>query len=1043
MTSSYSSLCPGCLYRAVRPVTDNTPSWGNTDGTSWSTLFGCGQCGQTWFVCTLIDCTIPEHKNKFYTRRNLKDHARRWHGPRAKSFAGMPIAADAIMPHNSERNVELDADCFEETVAFDYNAGVESVVHAPQFRFATIGTARFAHCCVVTTVEQATNCLVQQALLQSPVSLYLDSADNLSPHAIQLFLHIAKLLMTMGSTHHAVLSQILNLLLGLIPSEQQAWPTMPQTLPEFQSHILNRTNQHSLISLLPVPKVSMLSDNIHAYCCLQEIVAFVLLLPRTMGVAPIPLRLRQLCQSTMMQQCDKALINLQMQPCLVTIGLLFWMDGWDPSASTKNNRSPVHTASATLLCIDNNTGLPFDTRTLPIACSPGKVNHNAVFKALETSLNTLMESKHLLWSHHHHRWTTVRPHILALLMDQPERRGSNNLLGGGSTLHAMFGISCNFEQLERSFAACDKCLRVATRYLDTGNFVKPMSFACRQCYSFLLTRLEKLGKYKSEIHPKLPVEAPGHQLTMHPGLLTFSVLVDAWHYGLRKFVHEQQWTDKDIYAYFSLLCINPATITHFTTCGGNFLLVQAMAEHPNEYGADLLAEICADRAEHPQMYELPAVPAAWGIGTMNQRVEAIMHLAMNTEKAVFKLVLKWATLSANGITLRRHLTPLIESVSGLRLPYVPVRMFKNEKFGGYVAENYRALTMLSPWLFRCLLKDEFIPTAPMVAPEQKPRSKWSRKENTGWLQLRGLSIPPKMSATGLIALVDSYFKAPSGPPAVQSFTPPSVADIRQLLVLLYQVFGTLFATTMHGEAAGNRFDALVVQSLLSIQSLGKACHPKLKKTIWVSKYGLLGLLRCRQHFIDYTLPHSLFEGGIEGEGMVKELRPLCPNAVRAGWPLCLMDAYNRQNILGSLSSGFQSSNDMSTLSTSQHDSNTKKYKSWADVQHAFDHHYPMSLVVLGNENSWACHIMMRMFQVNYIKEVVVHDHIAPLVDPLGYVYHTITLSDKDCVYENTTPVLTFALMLPNFLGQANDTQYCVVDKNWRFIGRNRAWTYLG
>ncbi len=104
-----------------------------------------------------------------------------------------------------------------------------------------------------------------------------------------------------------------------------------------------------------------------------------------------------------------------------------------------------------------------------------------------------------------------------------------------------------------------------------------------------------------------------------------------------------------------------------------------------------------------------------------------------------------------------------------------------------------------------------------------------------------------------------------------SFMTPSVADMRQLWVLLYQVFGTLFATTMHGKAAGNRFDALVVQFLSSIQSLGKACHPKLKNTIWVSKYGLLGLLRCRQHFIDYTLPHSLFEGGIEGEGMVKEL----------------------------------------------------------------------------------------------------------------------------------------------------------------------------
>jgi hypothetical protein len=42
---------------------------------------------------------------------------------------------------------------------------------------------------------------------------------------------------------------------------------------------------------------------------------------------------------------------------------------------------------------------------------------------------------------------------------------------------------------------------------------------------------------------------------------------------------------------------------------------------------------------------------------------------------------------------------MIESVQELRLPYIPCRMFKNETFGGYVAENYRAFTMLSPWVF--------------------------------------------------------------------------------------------------------------------------------------------------------------------------------------------------------------------------------------------------------------------------------------------------------------------------------------------------------
>jgi hypothetical protein len=81
---------------------------------------------------------------------------------------------------------------------------------------------------------------------------------------------------------------------------------------------------------------------------------------------------------------------------------------------------------------------------------------------------------------------------------------------------------------------------------------------------------------------------------------------------------------------------------------------------------------------------------------MDQRVETIMHLAMNTQKAVFKLVLQWAPLMEKGKKLKNRIKPMIESFQELRLPYIPCRMFKNERFGGFVAENYHALTMLSP-----------------------------------------------------------------------------------------------------------------------------------------------------------------------------------------------------------------------------------------------------------------------------------------------------------------------------------------------------------
>jgi hypothetical protein len=181
----------------------------------------------------------------------------------------------------------------------------------------------------------------------------------------------------------------------------------------------------------------------------------------------------------------------------------------------------------------------------------------------------------------------------------------------------MFGMSCNFEELERKFAACANCLRIASRYVEAADFGTPLVFACRQCYSFSLSRLVKSGKYNAPIHARLPVDAPGHTLTTHPGTLDFAALVDAWHYALRKFVYEKQWTKKEVETYFTLLCLNKSTIDHFTNCCLNYRLVESMATTPEEYGADLLAATAANRFMHPSLYELPPTPEAWFIGTLD------------------------------------------------------------------------------------------------------------------------------------------------------------------------------------------------------------------------------------------------------------------------------------------------------------------------------------------------------------------------------------------------------------------------------------------
>jgi hypothetical protein len=152
--------------------------------------------------------------------------------------------------------------------------------------------------------------------------------------------------------------------------------------------------------------------------------------------------------------------------------------------------------------------------------------------------------------------------------------------------------------------------------------------------------------------------------------------------------------------------------------------------------------------------------------------------------------------------------------------------------------------------------------------------------------------------------VDGYFNLPDGPPAMVPNTTPPATDIRQLLLLVCVSFECCFPLT-YAVRRLVTFLFSLRYFLSCVEKIGGACLPNKKSPIWLSKYGMMGLLRCRQHFIDYTYPHLLYEGGIEGEGMVKELWPLCPNAVRNGWPLNMMNAYNRQNILSSLTSGFQ------------------------------------------------------------------------------------------------------------------------------------------
>jgi hypothetical protein len=315
------------------------------------------------------------------------------------------------------------------------------------------------------------------------------------------------------------------------------------------------------------------------------------------------------------------------------------------------------------------------------------------------------------------------------------------------------------------------------------------------------------------------------------------------------------------------------------------------------------------------------------------------------------------------------------------------------------------------------------------------------KENAAWLKVSGIKIAQKASAAERKSQVERYFNQPNGPPSVVPNITPSSSDICHLLLLLFCIFGTLFSTNLKGKKAANRFDALALQFLDPVEQIGRACLPNKKSPIWLSKYGMMGLLRCRQHFVDYTYPHLLYEGGIEGEGMMKELRPLCPNAVRKGWPCNLMNAYNRQNILASLTSGFESYPRCSLPTDEQHRANGKRYSTLVDVDHAMKNHRPVSIVVLGSATSWQCHVLVHMFRVTYSVAISIDQLVEPVIDDVGFVYHGVTFEKEKKVYHERKGVMSFALMLPH-RDKEGCLRYCLFDKDWRFVQGDGQWSIL-
>lgn len=1021
-----------------------------------------GSCGNIWFACD-GSCSAIQKRNygqkRFVRKTNAVRHLKTFHA-HALIDMGEPTLStpnnltDDLMeteiPEQQNDSIDID-DTHALSNILSYNEVVEQT-------FENYHLHEYLQLVKSNGYYPAVSRLVCRAAFScKDTGKRMADSGRIPTAWVLLFLNIALIVTGMSTAKQATLAEILQFLLSFLPETMLAILPIPCTLPGFLSKIKNRTNSNSFHSLLPIPLSHFNADTEHACSNILEVVPQAMLLPNLNSNVEVHPRYRSVVNSVHFKEQRGKIIPLSMlsTELRVLAYVTVWSDGWDPNSSNKGNRYPVWTATGTIIFVElGQNDVPYLVVTQLLASGPGKADHNEFFESLAVQKEREWEDcggsliPYRCFSKHHNKNVIVYFAIGFFLQDNPERRSACGLLAGNSNLHALFGISCHFGLLNIPFAACSRCKDHIETYIQTEDWSVDCTPICADCLSWSIDRLCNEGKY---INPLIDIDLQpdehGYHLIHGPGRLTFESCQSAWDLALIKFSQEGVWTEFDCRRYLKLFCFNDKVVEQFVDQARMYLKLQEAKDPLTEAFEEQTEIDCVlrDSTVNPAAYLRPTSPGIFRLANIDDITETPMHLAMNAQKAVLKSTFTYTTARSQSPDYTKRCKTLLMLIKEVSINILPVLTFKDSKFGGFVAENYAAVTMILPWLSRVLEEDDMIvgPLTEPPDPTVKAYSTWNGKECKAWLSARAVPKVSTLSKLEAQLMVKRYLEGPSEcipllVPNLGRQMNPSV--IRKLHETTQVMFSCLFATDLKGIEGCNRSTALARNFLSVYEDIDNLLLPNRDKPIWLAKFNMLGLLRAPNHFLRHELVRNLHEGGLQGEGIVKILRKLCPTGIRPGWSLNLNDSFYRMNAVDTLRREIRMKKANDTKIPLQEDipnpncmteyDNRKfsRYKSKCYVEHFLMRGVPLSVVIFRDFREGNQFVVGAMIsQVNrWFYLIIDLDTRHGWKDPNGFEYFPVRITgeemevmDKSILFIPGLSYHSCGILLPDLWGSEN------------------------
>jgi len=308
---------------------------------------------------------------------------------------------------------------------------------------------------------------------------------------------------------------------------------------------------------------------------------------------------------------------------------------------------------------------------------------------------------------------------------------------------------------------------------------------------------------------------------------------------------------------------------------------QKKAKAPFHY-----ANIIEDQADNPETYMKYELCSSW-YDEVNilKFVDVPMHL-------LFLGITKLVALFINDYLKQRNqysqfmhmMTGVFLEIQNLNLAWCKLLEYPSCKFGGWVAENYCALSRVFDWY--CSLLKELPPSIPYKDPDTNPNT-WNKITNERWLVARGLSKIG--NAEQLRERVKTYMNNSELLPIVIN----NVADIDDVLTMIHDLRVMICSCMRENHTVDSVFflQAAIRKFLISFDKIDSMRNSK-KGPSWISNYNLLSLLNIPSIIKNYGSYRWLWEGGEQGEGFLRSMKTELKWGLRGKWQI-----WSLQNLL--------------------------------------------------------------------------------------------------------------------------------------------------